>query len=167
VPVVFGRRASEGLLLIALGAGGYTTGVSAVHQNFQPHPEVPDEGGGPGSDWYYVPRFLNTIKIETRRDIVRDGHPELVDCNCPYCAVLFATTAEMTIASADERLLLLQHNLYAPRQQAARLAELNALDRLQRMRQWIEEALNAYGQLPPTWATGEGPEFLRAWQTLL
>jgi tRNA A-37 threonylcarbamoyl transferase component Bud32 len=167
VPVVFGRRASEGLLLTALGAGGYTTSVSAVHQNFQPHPEAVEEQGGRISDWYYVPRFLNTIKIETRRDIVSGGHPDLVDCNCPYCAQLFAANAQTTIAGADERVLLLQHNVYAQRQQAARLAELSALDRLQRMRTWIEEGLNAYSQLPPTWAPGEGPEFLRAWQTLL
>jgi tRNA A-37 threonylcarbamoyl transferase component Bud32 len=167
VSVVFGRRASEGLLLLALGAAGYSTGVSAVHQNFQPHPEAPDPGGGQGSDWYYVPRFLNTIKIETRRDIVADGHPELVDCNCPFCAELFATNAQTTIADGDERILLLQHNIFAQRRQAARLASLSALDRLQRMRRWIEEALHAYGQLAPTWAAGEGPEFLRAWQTLL
>jgi tRNA A-37 threonylcarbamoyl transferase component Bud32 len=167
VPVVFGRRASEGLLLLALGAGGYTTGVSAVHQNFQPHPETLETGGGQGSDWYYVPRFLNTIKIETRRDIVAGGHPELVECNCGFCVNLFATDAQTTIADADERILMLQHNIYAQRQQAARLASLNALDRLQRMRTWIEEALQAYGQLAPTWASGEGPDFLRAWQTLL
>ena len=163
VPVIFGRRASEGLLLVALGAGGYSTGVSAVHQNFQPHPEVPEEGGGQGNVWYYVPRFLNTIKIETRRDIVGAGYAELVDCDCHYCAELFAANAQTTIVNAEERVMLLQHNMHAQRQQAARLASLSVLDRLQRMRTWIDEALSAYGQLPPTWAAGEGPEFLRTW----
>lgn len=167
VPVVFGRRSSEGLLLIALGAGGYSTSISAVHQNFQPHPEAADEGGGQAQDWYYVPRFLNSIKIETRRDIVAGGQAELVDCNCGYCATLFAADAATTIADADERVLLRQHNVYAQRRQAGSLADLNPLDRLQLLRAWIAEAQTAYRQLPPTWAPGEGPDFLDVWESLL
>lgn len=167
VDLVFGRRASEGLLLVSLGAGGFSTGVRALHQNFQPHPDVLEEGGGPGYDWFYVPRFLNSVRMETRRDIVAQGHQELVDCNCSYCGELFATSPAATIATTEDRLLVHRHNIYALRQQTRRLADLAPLDRLQLMGRWIDEALAAYRELPPTWATGEGPDFLTTWRQLL
>lgn len=167
VELVFGRRAYEGLLLVALGAGGFSTGVRALHQNFQPHPDVLEEGGGPGYDWYYVPRFLNSVRMETRRDIVVQGHAELVDCNCPYCGELFAADATATITTSEDRILVHRHNIYALRQQTQRLGGLAPLDRLQLMRRWIDEASAAYRELPPTWAAGEGPDFLTVWRQLL
>jgi hypothetical protein len=167
VAVVFGRRASEGLLLVALGAAGFSIGLRALHQNFQPHPDVLEEGGGPGYDWYYVPRFLNSIRMETRRDIAGGAHLEIVDCNCLYCEELFASNTAATITTSEDRLLVHRHNLYALRQQCARLASLRPLERLQLMRRWIEESSAAYGVLPATWAPGEGPEFLSTWRQLL
>ncbi len=167
VPVVLGRRASEGLLLVALGAAGFSIGVSAIHQNFQPHPEAPAERRGQGYDWYYVPRLLNSLRMETRTDIAAGLYPEILDCNCPYCAALFGANPQATITTTEAGVLLRQHNIFAVRQQATRLAAVGPLERLQFMRTWIEEALAGYGQLPAAWAPGEGPKFLSAWLAVL
>ena len=64
VPVMVGRRASCGLLLLALGAAAWTTGIHANLQNMTPHPEA-EEPGGPGYDRVYIPQLLNSITPET------------------------------------------------------------------------------------------------------
>jgi tRNA A-37 threonylcarbamoyl transferase component Bud32 len=167
VPVIAGRRNSCGLLLLALGAAGFSIGARAIHQNFQPHPERPDTDGGPGADWIYIPKLLNSIKVETRGGLVDAGAAALIACDCPYCAELFGADPGAAIATTDERILMTRHNLFALRSQATELAALAPSDRLQLMRSWAEEALATYNQLAAPWAPGEGQAFLTAWLALL
>src|SRR5690606_25447925 len=60
VPVIAGKRASSGLLLLALGAAGWGTGASGNLMNMSPHPEADEEGWSP-LDRIYVPRLLNSV----------------------------------------------------------------------------------------------------------
>ena len=76
-PLIVGRRASSGLLLLALGAEGWSTGVSGNLMNMTPHPED-EQTGGPSLDRVYVPSLLNLVSTEAYV-LMRSQRPELVE----------------------------------------------------------------------------------------
>lgn len=165
--VVFGRRYSSGLLLLSLGASGWSTGSEGTLQNMDPPPLV-TRTGGRGTDWYYVPGLLNSLKISTRAGLM-NTHAALLAPSTSYGVTLFQGNPSLAAIGRDtqQRILLHQHNLYAMRSQAAALAALSRPARIEWMRRAVSAALSAYAGLGAGLDTGERGEFLRAWQAVL
>jgi hypothetical protein len=167
--VVVGRRFSEGLLLGALGASGWSVGAQGTHQNFQPNPEQEEDGGGGrGLDWYYVPQLLNSISIETRARLYAN-HTQLLAPSTGFAREIFATNLARAALGRDTaaRVALIRHNLVSMRQQAADLAAVPANRRVALMRGWIDTAENQYNQLAGPWHPAENPSFLASWRKVL
>lgn len=167
--VVFGRRYSCGLLLSAIGAYGWTTGISGTHQNFKSHDEEVIEGqtGGQADDWYYVPALLNSIRLSTRAQLVPD-YADVVRPTNEYSAQLFDADNTLTDIGTEQRYLLHRHNLTAMRRQTSELASASSEDRREIMRRWISEAQRLYADvLPPILGDREDGGFLAGWNATL
>lgn len=166
--VIFGRRYSCGLLLSALGAYGWTTGVSATHQNLKSHDEEVVEGqqGGPADDWYYVPSLLNSIRLSTRAQLANE-HAGVVRPTNAYSTQLFNEDDTLTEIDTEQRYLLNRHNLMAMRRQTSQLAIADQEDRPEIIRQWVNEAQRHYEGLPPILDDREDGSFLPGWRATL
>lgn len=165
VPVIVGKRASSGLLLLALGAAGWATGISANLMNMSPHPESKEEGWSP-LDRIYVPRLLNSVAVDNYV-LMRRSRPELVELDTGEAAALFAANFDLEDLSTADRILLIQHNLVAQRRQVELLAALPAGRRISTLREWVDGAADAYRELPPPRVPGDGGSFLTAWSEAL
>lgn len=166
VPVVVGKRASSGILLLALGASGWTTGVAGNLMNAAPHPEEVSRGGGPAADRIYVPKLLNLITLDTYI-LMRQQRPNLVELDTAESAELLAQNPELDSLTTEQRVLLLRHNLMAQKAEVEGLVALPAGARISLVRDRVEEAMNTYRALPPTRVPSEGPGFLDAWEEAL
>lgn len=168
--VIVGRRYTEGLLLMALGATGWTVGVSATHQNMQPHPEEADEDarGGKGHDWYYSPELLNSLTVP-RRAALQPAHPAFFAPQTTYDEKVFSDVpARAEIGQDTEaRVELIRHNLTEMRRQAAELGNVGASQRTRLMRDWVTSAESQYEALGGPWGPAEGPGFLSTWLQVL
>ena len=165
VGVVLGRRASEGLLGLSLGAAGWTTGVSGVQMNMSPHPEA-SESGGPGYDRIYVPQLLTHLTTQTYVQFAAAA-PHLVELHTDPGRSLLAENSTLDPISTQQRVLLLQHNITAARAQVADMAATGPHQRLVRMRQLVTEARDAFRGLPAPGGPGESATFLDAWNDVL
>ncbi len=165
VPVIAGRRASSGLLLLALGAAGWSTGVSGNLMNMSPHPEA-EETGGRGYDRVYVPQLLNHISAPIFA-LMHQTDPARVQLNTTYGQALLAANPALDELTTAQRMLLLQHNLTAMRSQVNELATRSAPGRVALLREWMPAAQEAYAALPATRLPGEGAGFLQAWTDVL
>ena len=165
VPVVLGRRAAEGMLGLALGASGWTTGVSGVQMNMAPHPEV-TETGGPGYNRIYVPQLFTHLTTQTYVQLAA-ADPTRVALSTPQGRQLLAANPALEPIATEQRVLLLQHNISAMRSQVAELADLAAAERIPQMRSWVNEAQDAFVALPARGAPGESSTFLAAWAEVL
>lgn len=161
VPVIVGKRASSGLLLLALGAAGWATGVSANLMNMSPHPEADEEGWSP-LDRIYVPRLLNSVAVDTYV-LMRHAVPDLVALDTDEADALFAVNHDLEDLSTEQRILLVRHNLVAQRRQVETLGALPAGQRISTLRDWVDLASATYRALPPTRIAGDGGAFLTAW----
>lgn len=164
-PVIVGRRASSGLLLLALGAEGWSTGVSGNLMNMTPHPED-ETSGGRSLDRIYIPGLVNLVSIEAYL-LMRARRPEYVELGTPQAAALLDGNPSLDDLSTEERILLLQHNLIAQSRQVSELATLPAGQRIARLRTWVDVATERYRELPPTRLPSEGPAFLEGWAEVL
>lgn len=165
VPVIVGRRASSGLLLLALGATACSYGVTGNLMNMQPHPEV-ETDGGPGYDRVYVPQLLNHITAPIY-DLMRRHDADRIALDTEPGCQLIADNPTLEELTTEQRVLLTQHNVLALRGQATDLSYRPAAQRLTTLRQWVADARANYASLPPTRLPGEGPEFLAAWEAVL
>jgi hypothetical protein len=165
VPVVVGRRASSGLLLLALGADGWSTGIHGNQMNGAPHPEADVDGGRP-SDRIYVPQLLNLITLTTFA-AMRAANPGAVALDTPQAAQLLATNPDLESLSTGQRILLLQHNLVAMNNQTNELGAMPTGQRISSMRSWVASAASTYRALPPTRVESEGAGFLAVWEAAL
>ncbi|AWH92522.1 serine/threonine-protein kinase [Dietzia lutea] len=165
VPVVLGRRASEGLLGLALGATGWTTGVSGVQMNMSSHPESPQRGGPP-QDRIYVPQLLTYVTTSTYVQFV-SAEPDLVDLDTAAARTLLSATPTLDSLSTEQRVLLLQHNITAMRNQVSELAGQDTAGRISHMRDLVLTAQSTFGSLPAPAGPGESAAYLSAWSTAL
>ena len=165
VPVILGRRASEGLLGLALGAAGWTTGVSGVQMNMAPHPET-TETGGPGYDRIYVPQLFTHLTTQTYVQLAAAA-PTRVALTTAQGQQLLTENPTLDPITTDNRLLLLQHSISAMRTQVADLADLGAAERIPHMRTWVNDARDAFTALPARGGPGESSSFLAAWADVL
>lgn len=165
VPVIAGKRASSGLLLLALGAAGWGTGVSGNLMNMSPHPEADEEGWSP-LDRIYVPQLLNTVAVDTYV-LLRSSNAELVALDTNESDALFTVNEDLEDLTTEQRILLVQHNLVAQRRQVEALAALPAGQRISTLREWVDRAAATYRALPPTRIAGDGNGFLTAWSEAL
>ena len=165
VPVVVGRRGSSGLLLLALGATGWTTGVSNNLMNMEPHPEAA-QAGGPSYDRIYLPQLLTHVSAPTYA-IMRDAHADLVAPATDEGRALLEHNPDLVELTTAQRCLLLQHNLRALRDQVAQLGVHPPSQRAGVVRGWISAAREVYRALPPTRLPGEQPGFLDTWDEVL
>lgn len=165
VAVVLGRRASEGLLGLSLGAAGWTTGVSGVQMNMSPHPETAERGGR-GYDRIYVPQLLTYLTTQTYVQFAAAA-PHLVDLRTDPGRVLLAGNPTLDPITSQQRVLLFQHNIAAARVQVADLAATRRSERLVYMRRLVTEARDAFRGLPAPGAPGESGTFLDAWNDVL
>lgn len=165
VPVVVGKRASSGILLLALGADGWSSGVAANQMNSAPHPESDSDGGLP-LDRVYVPKLLNLITLPTFV-LMSQADPTLLELGTDEFSRLAASNPDLDALSTADRILLLQHNLVAQRAQVLELSAMPAGQRISLVRGWIEGAMTGYRALPPTRLESEGPAFLGAWDAAL
>lgn len=165
VPVVAGKRASSGLLLLALGAAGWGTGVSGNLMNMSAHPEEEPERGS-RLDRIYVPRLLNSVAVDTYV-LMRSARPNLMTVNTPQADALFRMNRDLENLTTEQRILLIQHNLVAQRQQVDELAALAAGERIAALRAQVQLAAATYRELPPARIVGDGEGFLAAWADVL
>jgi serine/threonine-protein kinase len=165
VSVVLGRRASEGLLGLALGASGWTTGVSGVQMNMAPHPEDRAPGGR-ASDRIYVPQLFTHLTTPSYVQLAQAA-PTRVALTTPQGQQLLAANPTLDTITTEQRLLLLQHNISAMRTQVADLADLGAAERIPQMRTWVKDARDAFRALPVPGGPGESSSFLAAWADVL
>lgn len=163
--VVAGRRASSGLLLLALGADGWTTGVQGGLMNGAPHPEE-DTGGGLPLDRVYVPRLLNMVRLDTYV-LMRRARPDLIELDTDEGAALFASNPDLESLSTEERVLLRQHNIVAQDRQALELMNMPAGQRIAHARSWVTDAKNAFAALPVAANDAGVSAFLSAWDDAL
>lgn len=165
IPVVVGKRASSGLLLLALGADGWSSGVSANLMNSAPHPEAPQDGG-PSLDRVYVPKLMTLVTVSTYT-LMRRTKPELVELETDQAAALLAQNPDLENLTTTQRVLLLRHNLIAQRSRVVELSAMPAGQRISKMREWVKEAMSAFSELPPHRIGSEGSGFLTAWERAL
>ena len=165
VPVIVGKRASSGLLLLALGAAGWGTGVSANLMNMSAHPEGEDEGWSP-LDRVYVPQLLNSVAVDTYV-LMHRANALAVELHTPQGAALLAANPDLENLTTEHRVLLSQHNLTAQREQVTALASQPAGQRIATMRTLVDEAANNYRALPPTRIPGDSGGFLTGWAEAL
>lgn len=166
VPVIVGKRGSSGLLLIALGASGWTTGVSANLMNSGPHPESTPGRQGQATDRLYVPRLLNFITVPAYVTM-RRHNPSLVDLGTTWGSQLLEDNPNLDSINSAERIMILRHNQAALRAQTAHLHGLSAGDRISRMREWVEDAQQAYKVLPRSSQDSDSGVFLDSWAAAL
>lgn len=162
VPVVVGKRASSGLLLLAMGAQGWGTGVSANQMNAAPHPES-QSGGGQAIERVYVPRLLTQITAPAFA-LIAQQHASVEDLGTPEGRQLMSLNPDLENLTPDQRVLLHRHNQVAQWEHASRLSGLPAGRRISEMREWIREASNTVKQLPPL---RDDFGFLGAWEAAL
>lgn len=165
VPVVLGRRSSEGLLGLAIGAAGWTTGVSGVQMNMSPHPEAA-KAGGPGYDRIYIPQLLTYLTTQTYVQLSAASAP-LMALSGPQASSLLATNPRLESITTEQRVQLLQHNVSAMRDQAAMVAAVPEGERVRLMRGWVAGAQDAFRALPVPGGPGESASFLRSWLEIL
>jgi hypothetical protein len=165
-PVVLGKRASSGLLLLALGADGWSTGVSGNLMNMSAHPEAEEDGGGQALPRIYLPSLLNLISVENYV-LMRAARPDLVELHTTEAADLLAQNPDLENITTEQRVLLSQHNLVAQRAQVEELSALPSGQRIARLRTWVETAADNYRALPPVRLPSEGAGFLVAWADAL
>ncbi|WP_334684659.1 serine/threonine protein kinase [Mycetocola sp. CAN_C7] len=165
VPVIVGKRASSGLLLLALGAAGWGTGTSGNLMNMSAHPESEEEGWSP-LDRVYVPQLLNSVPVDTYV-LMRRANEALVELHTTQGVELLAANPDLDNLSTDQRVLLVQHNLTSQREQVDALAAQPAGQRIAIMRTLVEEAATNYRALPPTRIAGDGGGFLASWASAL
>lgn len=163
--VVLGRRASEGLLGLALGAAAWSTGVSGVQMNMSPHPEK-DETGGRGYDRIYVPQLLTHLTTGSYVQL-NTANPHRLTLTTPQARALMTSNPALDPLTTQERRLLLQHNIAAARDQVRQLAAVPTSGRIPLMRTWVQQAQAHFRALPTPGATGEGSAFLDAWAQIL
>lgn len=163
--VVVGSRASSGLLLLALGASGWSTGVSSIQQNFEPH-HMAAQTGGPAQDRAYVPRLLSALTTATVVNFLRTD-PQVLDPQTPYIQQILAANPSLTDITTEQRYLLLRHNISAQRAQAAILAGLQPGPRIQQLRDWLDDAQTLYLGLPAGARVDETSTFIPNWRSVL
>lgn len=162
VPVVVGKRASSGLLLLAMGAQGWGTGVSGNQMNSAPHPES-ESGGGPAIERVYVPGLLTQVTAPAFALIAKQ-HASIADLGTPEGRQLMSLNADLESLTTDQRVLLHRHNQVAQWKHASQLSGLPAGHRISQMRDWIREASDTVKQLPPL---RDDFGFLGAWEKAL
>ena len=165
IPVIVGKRASSGLLLLSLGADGWSSGTSGNLMNMSAHPEE-DEDGGPSLDRIYVPSLLNLISLSNFILMLR-SRQDLVGVNTPQALALLSANPDLESLTTDQRILLKQHNLVAQKAQVDELAFRPAGQRIALLRSWVEAAAENYRALPPTRLPSENAGFLAAWAEAL
>jgi serine/threonine protein kinase len=167
--IVFGRRATSGLLLLALGAAGWSTGYEGNTQNSSPPPSAPAGRKGRPADWYYVPGLLNSIKIGTRATLLA-GNATLLAPTDRFAKELFASAPALADIGSNsaQRLLLHRHNFAVLSSQAHELASLSVAGRIAKMREWVHQAQASYSTIGAgALGGGEGGDFLKAWLQVL
>jgi hypothetical protein len=165
IPVVAGRRASSGLLLLALGAAGWGTGISANQKNGSPHPEE-DTGGGPGLDRIYVPQLFNHINVTSYLQILGESVGGTLLPTTPYGQALLTANPSLDSLTKAQRVLLNRHNIAAMKAQVDEMGATAEHSRLTNMRAAVMEARDLYQQLPRQ-RSGEDGGFLDAWLQVL
>lgn len=162
VPVVVGKRASSGLLLLAMGAQGWGSGPSANQMNSAPHPEAQTRGGPP-LERLYVPKLLTQITVPAFA-LIASQHASIADLGTDEGRQLMSENPALESLTTEQRILLNQHNQVAQHEHAARLSGLPAGRRISEMRDWIREASETARQLPPL---RDDFGFLSAWEAAL
>lgn len=164
---IVGRRFSEGLLFCALGAAGWSTGISGTYHDLPPHLVAPEDGrGGQGNDWFYVARLLNSLTLQ-RRAVLQPAHaPLLAPTTSPGQAVFNADARRVTL-DTGARYDLNRHNMLAMREQLSALTAVPPSQRITTMRQWVRQAQTEYDTLSGPWHAGENPAFLAEWLKVL
>lgn len=165
VPVILARRASEGLLGLALGATGWATGVSGVQMNMDPHPEA-DTMARQGQPRIYVPQLLTYVTAATYVQFAA-ARPDIMGLGTAPGRALLTRNPSLEDVRGDDRYLLWQHNMLAMRHQAALLAGAPQETRIEAMRTWVNVAQSFFGQLPAPAGPGESSAFLAAWENVL
>jgi hypothetical protein len=167
VPVVAGKRASSGLLLLSLGAQGWGTGVSSNLMNMSPHPETAAGRQGQPIARIYVPSLLNLIAVDTYVLMRASSEGHRVALTTPQALALLATNPDLDNLTTAEAVLLLQHNLVAQKEQVDELASRPSGQRVALMQSWVDAAVADYAALPPGRQPSDNPGFLRAWADVL
>ena len=165
VPMIAGRRASSGLLLLALGAAGWGTGVSANQKNGSPHPEE-EQSGGQGLDRIYVPRLLNHINLTSYLQILGDPVGTELLPTTTYGEALLDANPTLDNLTTQHRILLNRHNIAAMKAQVDAMGATAAHARLTDMRASVIDARDLYRRLPRQ-RPGEDGIFLDAWRQIL
>jgi len=166
IPVIVGKRASSGLLLLALGADVWSCGVSSNQMNMAPHPET-KERGGPAADRMFVPTLLNLITVSTYALMAQSANAHLVSIDTAPGLELLLQNPTLENLTSGQRVLLLRHNLLAQKSKVDELAARPSGQRVALVRRWVEEAQAAYTALPPVRSAGESSGFLRVWAEAL
>jgi len=163
--VVAANRDVSGLLLCAIGAYGWSTGVAAKLMNGRSHPET--SGGVPGraKDHIYVPQLLNLIRVD-QFALWASTHPELLGLVTPEANALLEANSDLDELTSEQRVLLLQHNLRAQGHQVRALRSQTGVTRADTMLGWIESARRAYEVLPKSARTAERGAHLTAWEAV-
>lgn len=161
--IIFPKRFSSGLLLLALGASGWTTGHEGTVQNAFAPPEA-NPSGGQSPPWYYAPGLLNSVRLETRNQLLA-AHTKLMTPTDPYAIELFKNYGSLSVPERGK--LLTRHNIYCLREQARALGALPTNQRLSLMRNWIVRAAANYAQITRELEVGEQGGFLDAWAKAL
>ncbi len=165
IPVILGRRSSEGLLGLAFGATGWTTGVAGVQMNMDPHPER-ETVARQGQPRIYVPQLLTYVTAATYVQFAAARPAEMGLGTTPGRALLQRNPTLETVQGEDKKLLW-RHNMLAMRQQAGMLAEAPQETRIQVMRSWVGLARTIFGMLPAPAGPGESSAFLAEWERVL
>ena len=164
--VIVGSRDVSGLVLVALGAHGWSTGVSAKLMNGPVHPEAPPGDSGRPKDRVYVPQLLNLITVD-QYVVWSAGHAEAMTLETPEAAALLSRNPDLDSLSKEERVLLLQHNLRAQRAQLNAVAAASPGARSGIMAEWIATATGIYRSLPQSARASERPNYLESWTAAL
>lgn len=162
VPVVVGKRASSGLLLLAMGAQGWGIGPRSSQMNSAPHPEAPIRARQP-IDRVYIPQLMTQIAAPAFALIAR-RYEQVADLGTPEGNQVMSENPGLETLTPQQRILLNQHNRAAQHAQASRLSGLPAGQRISLMREWISEAAETAQELPPL---RDNLRFLSAWEAAL
>lgn len=164
IPVFLGRRSTCGLLLVALGAHGWSMGCEGKLANMTPHPDK-KETGGPGLPHILIPALLNAVTPASIRELETRGAP--FQLTTPAGQALHARHADLGDITGRDNELVHRHNLEAARDLTATLTAPGASNPVDVMRRLVADAHAQYaGRDEPT-RTSDSGAFLTAWHAVL
>lgn len=163
-PVFLGRRSTCGLLMLSLGARGWSMGCEGKLANMTPHPDK-KETGGPGYPHILIPALLNAVTPASIRELEARGGP--FELTTPAGQALHARHRDLGDITSRDNDLVHRHNLAAARDLTASLTAAGTSNAVEVMRELVSDARAQYASREEPTRPSDSGQFLTTWHAVL